>query len=76
MIWIAVLVTIALTGLLILKNEGGSFTEEPVVTATYMVWPLVLIIIAFLVCKDARKEAKDLVADPVPEPVPTPKDLN
>jgi Mn2+/Fe2+ NRAMP family transporter len=80
MIWVVVLVAIAVLGLLALKHGGGYITEEPIVTATYMVWPLSIVLIAILILKDARKEAEDLQAELLPEAravkPPLSKDLN
>lgn len=80
MIWI-ILATIAVTGLLLLKHEGGSITEEPIVTAVYLVWPFVLVLIMCVMLWEARKAARDLTEDIAQEireleKQPTPKDLN
>lgn len=80
MIWIILVAVMAASGLLLLWNEGGSITEEPVVTAVYMVWPLVFIVIICLMANEARKAARDLRADQAEcrsiDPPPVPKDLN
>lgn len=79
MIW-AVLITIAVTGMLLRKHEGGSLTEEPFVTAIYLVWPLALTVVVVMSLRDGwkehgrRKEWEE--SRKIPEAKAIPKDLN
>lgn len=79
MIW-AILATVALTGLLLRVHEGASLSDEPVVTAIYLVWPLALTVVMVLSLRDGWKVHKRNKeweeARQLPEAKAIPKDLN
>jgi hypothetical protein len=78
---LGIIITVAITGLMLRLHEGGDLKGEPLVTAIYLVWPLALIVICVLSTREAycpvriKGWVESREADPEDKKT-IPKDLN